>query len=195
MPLDICCDMEVYIIRHTKVAVDKDICYGHFDVPLATTFSNEVIQLANALPKEFDAVYSSPSHRCKKLASALELQNVIFDSSIKEMNFGNWENKKWKDLDQTELNHWMADFINVKAPNGENLIELFERVEIFFDNLRLRQHKKVLIITHAGVIRCIWSYLLKIPLENIFKIPVGYNELFICELSKNSSIDMIKRIK
>jgi len=111
------------------------------------------------------------------------------------MNFGNWENKKWKDLDQTELNHWMADFINVKAPNGENLIELFERVEIFFDNLRLRQHKKVLIITHAGVIRCIWSYLLKIPLENIFKIPVGYNELFICELSKNSSIDMIKRIK
>ena len=63
----------------------------------------------------------------------------------------------------------MADFVNVKTPNGENLLELAERVKLFLDELRNQQHNKVLLITHSGVIRCIWSYLLEIPLQNIFK--------------------------
>jgi len=187
--------MEVYVIRHTKVAVGKEICYGQVDVPLAPTFLNEVNRLRKKLPKKFDAVYSSPLQRCKKLASALSLQKVIFDCSLKEMNFGDWENKKWNDLDQSDLNYWMADFINIKTPNGENLMELFNRVKIFFDILRLQPYKKVLIITHAGVIRCVWSYLLKIPLENIFKISIEHNEVFIFELSEKSKMDIIKKIK
>jgi alpha-ribazole phosphatase len=63
------------------------------------------------------------------------------------------------------------------------------------DRLRMEEHKKVLLITHAGVIRCLWAYLLEIPLQNIFKIPVAYNEIFIFNLTKNSNTDSIKRIK
>src|SRR5690606_9768139 len=98
-------------------------------------------------------------------------------------------------LNQTELNNWMADFVNIKTPNGENLVELFARIKIFADRLRFQEYKKVLLITHAGVIRCLWSYLLDIPLQNIFKIPVGHNEIFICNLTKKASTDSIKRIK
>ncbi|NJL77227.1 MAG: hypothetical protein HC892_21620 [Saprospiraceae bacterium] len=55
--------------------------------------------------------------------------------------------------------------------------------------------RKVLIITHAGVIRCLWAYLLDIPLQNIFKIPVGYNEIFVCKLGKERMYDSIKMAK
>jgi len=186
--------MEIYVIRHTPVSISKDTCYGQSNVPLANTFIQDVEQFKKQLPTDFDAVYCSPSKRCEDLITELKLQHISFDKALMEMNFGDWENQKWSGINQTELHHWMADFVNVKTPNGENLLELFERVKSFFDALRFQPYKKVLIVTHAGVIRCLWAYLLEIPLQNIFKISVGYNEIFICTLSKNKMTDSIKRL-
>lgn len=187
--------MEVYVIRHTIVEIGKDTCYGQSNVPLAATFLQDTEHYKKELPKDFDVVYCSPLNRCKELATTLKFENIVYKNALMEMNFGDWENKKWNDLNQTVLNNWMADFVNIKAPNGENLVELFERVKVFADMLRLQEHKKVLLVTHAGVIRCLWSYLLEIPLQNIFKIPVEHNEIFICKLTNNSNTDNIKRIK
>jgi len=187
--------MEVYVIRHTQVAVGKDICYGQSNVPLADTFIQDAKQFSEQLLIDFDAVYCSNSQRCKDLATELKFENVLFDRSLMEINFGDWENKKWNDIDQDKLNDWMVDFVNVKTPNGENLTDLFQRVQLFFNELRKKEHKKVLIITHAGVIRCLWAYLLDIPLKNIFKIPVGYNEIFLCKLGKERMYDSIRIVK
>jgi alpha-ribazole phosphatase len=186
--------MEVYIIRHTPVAIGKDTCYGQSNVPLADTFLQDAEKLKNQLPNDFDAIYCSPLERCKDLATALEYTNIHIDNALLEMNFGDWENKKWNDLNQEDLNNWMTDFVKVKTPNGENLIELFDRVKQFLDNLRKQQHKKVLLITHAGVIRCVWTYLLQIPLTNIFKIPVDYGQKLIINLSTEHNLDSIKKI-
>lgn len=187
--------MEVYVIRHTPVAVGKDICYGQSNVQLADTFIQDIEHYKKNLPNYFDSVYCSPLKRCKELATALKFENIVYEDALMEMNFGDWENKKWNDLNQDELNNWMADFVNTTTPNGENLKTLFERVKVFTDNLRKQQHKKVLLISHAGVIRCLWAYLLDIPLQNIFKIPVGHNEMFIFKLTQNSCTDSIKRAK
>ena len=186
--------MEVYVIRHTQVAVGKDTCYGQSDVSLADTFLQDAEKLKNQLPNDFDAIYCSPLQRCKDLAIVLELNNIQFDSALMEMNFGDWEYKKWNDINQGTLNYWMEEFVNVKTPNGENLLELFDRVKLFLDNLRKQQHKKVLLITHAGVIRCLWAYTLEIPLTNIFKIPVDYGQLLIINLATEQKLDSIKKI-
>ena len=186
--------MEVYIIRHTPVALGKDTCYGQSDVSLSETFIQDLAYYKKQLPTDFDVVYCSPLKRCKELAAALECKNIQFENLLMEMNFGDWENQKWNDINQKDLNFWMADFVNVKTPNGENLNELFNRVNLFIDKLKNKEYNKVLIISHAGVIRCIWSYILEIPLENIFKIPVGHNEIFVCKFSQNSMMDSIIRI-
>lgn len=187
--------MEVYVIRHTPVSAGKDICYGQSDVALADTFLEDVQQFKNTLPTDFDAVYCSTLQRCKDLATALGLINIQFDKVLMEMNFGDWENKKWNDINDGELNIWMNDFVSVRTPNGENLREVFSRVESFLEMLRQQPHKKVLIITHAGVIRCVWAYMLQIPLQNIFKIPVGHNEIFVCKLTLNATTDSIMKTK
>jgi len=124
--------MDVYVIRHTPVAIGKDTCYGQSNVPLADTFLIDVEQFKNQLPTDFDTIYCSSLQRCKDLAVALELNNIKFDNALMEMNFGDWENKKWNDINQDDLNNWMTDFVNVKTPNGENLLELFDRVTIIF---------------------------------------------------------------
>ncbi len=187
--------MEIHVIRHTHVAIGKDTCYGQIDVPLADTFTDEANNIKQKLPTDFDAVYHSPLSRCTFLANELGFETNISDAALMEVNFGEWEGMKWNDINEDELNVWMKDFVLQKPPNGENLAEMFARVSVFFNNLRSQQHNKVLIITHAGVIRCIWAYLLEIPLNNIFKIPVDYNEIFSFKLSQKANFDAIKRKK
>jgi alpha-ribazole phosphatase len=186
--------MEVYIIRHTSVATGTQFCYGQSDVQLADSFATEVAKFQQDLPTDFDAIYCSTLNRCKQLATALEFSNITYEPNLQEMNFGDWEGKEWTKIDATQLDVWMQDFVNVKTPNGENLQELFNRIQIFFDALRLQNHKKVLIVTHAGVIRCVWAYLLQIPLQNVFKIPVKHNEIFVCNINQNKDYDSIKKM-
>lgn len=187
--------MEIHVIRHTAVATGTDICYGQSHVPLADSFPKDVEILEKKLTGNFDAVYCSPAQRCADLAHALKFEGIIFENALVELNFGDWEHKKWDEIEQSELNNWMADFVHVKTPNGENLLELFERVQGFINQLRQRKHKKILLITHAGVIRCLWAYILDMPLQNIFKIPVDHHEVFICSLSKSRITDSIRQLK
>jgi alpha-ribazole phosphatase len=187
--------MEIYIIRHTQVAVGKDTCYGQTNVPLADTFEAEVAQYKQALPTDFDAIYSSPMQRCKDLVNGLDYPNATYLDQLMELNFGDWEGQKWADINAEQLNIWMLDFVMAKTPNGENLFEMNERVQSFLNHLRTQEHKKVLIVAHAGVIRCVWAYLLAIPLQNIFKIPVDHNEVFVFKLSQSESTDRIIKTK
>lgn len=176
--------MEVYVVRHTAVKVEKDLCYGQKEVPLADTFAEEARSLQSKLPNSFDAIYCSPVRRCKRLAQKFSRENIFYEKALMEMNFGKWEGKKWNDITQEELHKWMEDFVNIPTPKGENLLELYLRVSSFVDILRNKDYERVLLITHAGVIRCLWAYLLEIPLYNIFKIPVNYGEVFAFSLDK-----------
>lgn len=182
--------MEVYVIRHTKVAVPNGVCYGQANVKLANSFENEANDYAKKLPFNFDVVYSSPSNRCFKLAQKFS-SNVILNEALLEMNFGKWEMQKWNDINQAELNIWMQDFVNTQPPNGENLQILYNRVVVFLNQLRDQDFNKLLIVAHAGVIRCIWAHILQMPLKNCFKIPVGFGEVLQFILCKNETEDTI----
>ncbi|PWK17301.1 alpha-ribazole phosphatase [Arcicella aurantiaca] len=183
--------MEIYIIRHTEIKNISSICYGQSNPPLADTFLEEVATIKAKLPTDFDSVYSSPLIRCQLLANELGFQNIQFDDSLMELNFGIWEGKPWNEIPSLELNPWMIDFVNVAPPEGESLIDMQARVSSFIEALRTQPHKKVIIITHAGVIRCIFSHILNIPLINIFKLSVEYGEVFCIKLAKESVMDKV----
>ena len=184
--------MEVYVVRHTRVAVDKGLCYGQSEMPLAATFGEEYAALKGQLPAQIDAVFSSSSQRCLQLAAQFS-DNVQIEDALLEMDFGDWEGQKWNDIPAEALNDWMNDFVHVKAPNGENLVSLSARVSAFLESLRQQNHDQCLIVTHAGAIRCIWAYLLEIPLKNCFKITVDFGEILHFNLAKDANFDTIKR--
>lgn len=185
--------MEIYVVRHTKVTVGRETCYGQTDVAVAESFLEEAAAIKKLLPNNFDAVYCSPLTRCKLLATELAHESVIFDARLKEMHFGDWENKKWNDIDQQNLNEWMQDYVTINAPGGENLGELYKRIEQFLERLISLQHEKILIVCHAGVIRCMWTYILKMPLKNMFKIPIGFGEIFVFNLDADEDFNVITR--
>lgn len=182
--------MEVYIIRHTKVNVAQGTCYGQTDVPLADSFEQEAKYLIKQLPDDFDTVFSSPMQRCAQLARKFP-GKIFFDDRLKEMHFGQWESKLWNDIPTEIIQPWYDDFVNTCTPQGESFCDLNSRSSSFMEELRHQSYKKVLIVTHGGIIRSLWTYLLQHPLENAFKIPVGFGEVFQFHLGTESKDDYI----
>ena len=171
--------MEITVIRHTRVAVEPGICYGQMDVPPADTFVAEMNSLKEALGPDLpESVRCSPLTRCTRLAEALAPGRWQADHRLLELSFGNWEGKRWQTIPRHESDPWMNNFVTLAPPGGESLQALYRRVTGFLESLPAAEDKPVLIITHAGVIRCLRSYFLNIPLRHLFTIPVGHGEVF-----------------
>ena len=168
--------MDIYLIRHTKTDTLKGLCYGQSDVALAESFLEEAHQLQQKLPeiKSDSLIFSSPLTRCVKLAERLS-DNVTTDARLLELDFGDWENRRFDDIDVDILQQWTDDFVHVAPPNGESFIGLCQRARSFWQDVAYGMHpasEQILIITHAGVIRALLAYILKLPPANAFQFRV-----------------------
>lgn len=169
--------MEIYLIRHTKPAIDTGICYGQADIDVADSFEEEAAIIKKQLPAALH-IYSSPLKRCYQLASYLYPQSIIEQHAhLKEMHFGEWELQSWDAIPQETFNIWMEDFVNVRVPGGENYIDLYNRTISFYDHI-ISKDQPAAIFTHSGNIRSILSYVNNVPLsESFLKFKIGYGEV------------------
>ncbi len=168
----------IFLIRHTKVNNPQNVCYGHSEIDLAPTFSEERKSIVKKIDvKHFDQVYSSPSERALKLAKSLSGSNLFIDENLRELHFGDWENKPWDAIPEKEITPWMNDFVNVKTTNGESYTMLFERVKLFWQTLKVNPDENIAIVTHSGVIRSLLCYFLDIPLQKSFNLQLDYGSV------------------
>jgi alpha-ribazole phosphatase len=192
--------MEIYLIRHTTPKIEKGVCYGFSDLELTDDYEKELpiliekiiqktqkqyLKNKEQLQKGELLIYTSPLQRCSILAKDLKLnlQNnfnfkVKQDKSLKEMNFGDWELKKWNEIEETELKQWTDNFVTEFTPNGESFEVLNERVIDFWQqNIKVEKGKIALIVCHAGVIRSILCHALQIPLHKAFSVSIDYGSI------------------
>jgi len=183
--------MEIYLIRHTTPEIEKGICYGQSDLDVASSFESEVSKILKKVSADTNTkVYSSPLKRCTKLASTFA-NDIYIDDRLMEINFGDWELKKWDDIPRKESDPWMNDFVNISTPNGEAYKDMFQRVnEAFSEITSHNEGKKIIIATHGGVIRCILSKLQNVSLQNSFDIKVAYGDVFKI-LKQNNTFTII----
>jgi alpha-ribazole phosphatase len=171
--------MELYLIRHTRVAIEKSVCYGQSDIALADSFQTELLEIQQKLTLNADcAIYSSPLKRSLQLATTIcpPVQPVT-DERLMELNFGNWELKKWEEINKQELDKWMNDFVNVPCTGGESYNDLYKRCIAFFNHCIQQPHQQVLLVSHGGVIRSILSFVLQIPLSRSFSLQLDYGKI------------------
>lgn len=188
--------MDIYLIRHTKIDVESGTCYGQSDVDLSRSFPEESKKVLSKLPVsvEDSVIYSSPLSRCRKLASLLDTTNIHFDERLKELDFGNWELEKWDKIDSKKLQKWMDDFVNVNCPGGESYLELTKRVTEWWEEIIQKDHEEVVVITHAGVIRCLLSYVLEVPYKNSFRLSIDPGNISAISVSgRRYSVKYINR--
>ena len=146
--------MNLTLIRHTSVAVEPGICYGQSNVDVALTFPTEAQQvLLNLQEQTFDAVYCSPLMRCRKLADYCGYPDPIIDDRLMELNFGDWEMKRWTDIEDHQLQRWYDNWLVEIPTQGESFNAMTSRVEEFLLEIKKLPYQQVAIFTHAGVIR------------------------------------------
>ena len=146
--------MKLVFIRHTSVNVPKGVCYGNTDVDLAPSFPQEARAVTDKLRTyQLDKTYCSPLSRCVKLAEFCGYPDAIRDNRLKEINFGAWEMQSYDDITDPKLQEWFDDYINVRPPEGESVIDQRNRLENFIEEIKSRNKESVIgIFTHGGIL-------------------------------------------
>jgi len=182
--------MKITFVRHTSVDVEPGVCYGRTDVPLKPTFPEEAIKVKAAIEeatakmgKDFDAIYRSPLNRCRLLAEACGYPEALPDTRLLEMNFGEWEMKRFDDIKDPQLQRWYDDWMNITPTGGESFIDQNIRVKAFIDEMSASGHDNVLVFTHAGVMMNALLLTGRAKADNLFSSQPPYGGLLEIPIS------------
>lgn len=158
---------ELWLVRHGQTDWNIERRFqGHTDIPLNTQGIEQARKLAAFLNgSRIPAVYSSDLTRALKTAEILaEGRNIpVFqDPRLREINMGSWEGRTWPDVNEHltgEMEQLNADPVFGRAPGGESLAEVAERLKAAADEITARHPgQTVLIVSHGlsvGALNCL----------------------------------------
>lgn len=136
------------------------VCYGWSDVETSLTPPQAADALRHWPEREtLKGIWSSPSARTLTLAQELATRwrlPLRIDSRLRELHFGRWEGRRYRDLEQSEgpaFSAWMSDWQHRAPPGGERLADLIARVGAWAS--RRSGDAPQLLIAHAGVVRAL----------------------------------------
>ncbi|WP_054870644.1 alpha-ribazole phosphatase [Caloranaerobacter sp. TR13] len=174
--------MRLILIRHGETQANVERIYsGWTDFPLTEKGKQQINSILDILSKaNIDILYSSPLSRALVTAEIISKhigKKIYVSEKLKEMNFGIFEGKSYIEISEThhlEWERWINDNIKYRIPNGESLTDMYNRVTQFIDGLKDKTGT-FLLVTHAGVIRIVITYLLNLNIDKMwhFKILPG----------------------
>jgi probable phosphoglycerate mutase len=112
------------------------------------------------------------------------IQPTVFPE-LKEINLGDWDGLEFQEIQNQYPESFklrgkrIADF---RPPGGESFIDLQERVISQFQKIMSTSEENALMVGHAGSNRVLLSYILGMPLKNLFRINQDFGALNIIEI-------------
>lgn len=181
--------MKLVLVRHPTVAVELGVCYGASDVELAPGWEDwcqEVASLAGAIQGRV-ACAASPLSRCLHPARRIGF-DVSPDLRLREMNFGDWEGRRWSDIAVEEIDRWNADLMTRAPPGGESLGDMHARALDFLATARSLELDALVALTHGGPIRCMLTTLLGMPATQLFRLRVDMGSVSTVTLDAGGDV-------
>jgi alpha-ribazole phosphatase/probable phosphoglycerate mutase len=152
---------------------------GQIDDPLSERGWQQMWQAVSG-ERPWQAIVSSPLRRCREFATSLgnELElKVTFDERLKEVGFGDWEGRDGDQLrqqDEMVLSRFYHDPIHQRPQNAEDLHDFNQRVlAAYHSACESFSGQHLLLIAHAGVIRCIINHTLQAPISSMYRLSVA----------------------
>lgn len=110
-----------------------------------------------------DAVYASPLGRVREsldlIAAHLPLAaGAVFDDRLKEWSGGEWDGFYYDEIKQRwpeAFAAWEADRHNIRAPGGENFVDLHARASAFLADIAHVSGPRIAIIAHGYLNRAL----------------------------------------
>lgn len=182
----------VDFLRHGEVA-GGNYYRGITNDPLSNLGWEQMKYAVNN--RNWDQIISSPLNRCLDFAQYMSSQTntpLFTDPNWQEINFGDWEKKTADQISPEALMRFYQDPINITPENGESYHSLLYRVSNAWESLiKTHPNQHILVVTHAGVIRCLFNLLLKLPANQLFNIQVDHSSLTRFQCFHDSPDDFI----
>lgn len=164
--------IELTLVRHGQC--DRNKIGGWSDIHLNENGKKEIKSL---LPQigEYNLFVSSDLIRAKETSDIINTKlrmDIVYDENYREMNNGDL-----KDLAIDDFSNLNGDYkfsslrMNQKYPGGESPNDFYKRVKNeFISMLEHNKNKKILLVTHAGVITVILCILKGYEYSNKLRI-------------------------
>ena len=150
--------MEIYVVRHGRVpSNDNKIISGRSNEELTEIGIKQAESVRDKIKEiGIDVIFSSPVKRAVQTANIINVENkeIIFDERLSEREPGKMLGKSRKEIDKSLWNSLEIDI----TPDGvETLKAGLARVKLLLDEIHNNyKGKKVLIVTHNFICKCIW---------------------------------------
>jgi len=173
----------IHLIRHGQVAgYDQPRYNGQTDVALTDVGLEQYHRLKDMLAdKAISACYTSDLSRCAIGADIICGQfgiEPVRRSELRELNIGIWEGMTWQEITERWPEEWrarLADLVNYRVPEGENLLDVNARVmPVIAEIVERHQGQEILVVGHGGVNRVVLLNAIGAPLAAMFNIEQSY---------------------
>ncbi|MBF4520843.1 histidine phosphatase family protein [Acinetobacter towneri] len=193
------------VLRHGETALSNTL-RGSTDDALTSKGWKTMQQTVNtALDHglQWDMILSSPLQRCLNFAqdfSGEQQLPLYIDAQFQEMHFGTWEAASTQTL-YAEYPEDLAKFWTTPTqftpPQAEALFDFQQRVvqglKDFIQYLQVKntnQPKRILLVTHGGVIKLLKVMAQQQPLDDILKMSADLGQLSSFQLHLDGSVTM-----
>lgn len=180
----------IYLVRHGQVAGFAQPRYnGQTDVALTDHGVEQYHRLKKRLAdNSVTACYTSDLSRCATgaaiICEAFGIEPVV-RRELRELNIGVWEGLSWREIQSRWPDGWqsrLADLVNYRVPEGENLLDVEMRVmPVISEIVERHQEREVLVVAHGGVNRIVLLNAIGAPLAGMFNIEQDYGCLNIID--------------
>lgn len=185
--------MVVGLLRHGEARGGPRF-RGRTDDPL-TAAGWEQMHATIAADHRWNRVISSPLARCAEFAGVLARRDSLpltFDVRLQEMHFGAWEGRTAAELmaeAPEALTQFWSDPSTYAPPGGEPLADFRQRVlDVWSDIVTAHAGQRVLVVTHAGVIRVLLCHLLQQPPAQLQVFEVSHGGLHTFLINDDGSV-------
>ncbi|WP_017527577.1 alpha-ribazole phosphatase family protein [Pseudomonas fluorescens] len=181
------------LLRHGETELGGGL-RGSLDDAL-TARGWEQMRAAVAQRGPWDRLVSSPLQRCARFADELGARlnlPVSLENDLQELHFGAWEGQSAVALMNTDaegLGLFWADPYSFTPPDGEPVGEFSERVLGAVSRLyQAYAGKRVLLISHGGVMRLLLARARGLPREQLLNVEVGHGGLFSLRVAADGGL-------
>jgi len=184
--------LDIYFLRHGQT-ISAGTYTGATDVVLSEQGVSQIHRISDDIKQiQFDFIFCSPLSRCRMSLELLEIDtSCIFDETIREINFGNWENCSFEEIyrqDRQTMEQWFLLKDQFTFPGGENISEFSLRIKNWFVKLQNERYKNVLVVSHAGVIKHALVHLLGFDTSRADQFEISEGSVSLISIDSGFSV-------
>lgn len=188
---------KLILVRHALTTDNQNNrLSGHIDSQVSEIGKKQIEKLTRYLEDiKIDSIYTTTSSRTKdtvKEISKIKDIQIKEKENLKEISFGDFEGITFEDIKKSYPNEFQ-DMIDkgyeYKYPNGESLIDSYNRVANEISNILSKEkNKTVLICSHGGTIRNIITYLISNSYEYHWNFKIDNASVTILEIDNGFTV-------